>query len=126
MGKTYTVKWIYCVSVAEGGKSGQARVPVHCSTTWFGGNLGEAQFFSPFCFSAGRRAPVNIPLRVGKENCFSFTHIMKTNKNVKDRSTNQVATSCVDLVSEAPQVEIVNREQPKAIVGVIAAVPFSH
>lgn len=47
---------------------------------------------------------------------------MKTNKNFKDRSTNQMATSYVDLVSEAPQMEIFNREQSKTIAGVMAAV----
>lgn len=47
---------------------------------------------------------------------------MKANKKFKDRSTNRVATSYVDLASEALQMEIVNREQPKAIAGVMEAV----
>lgn len=33
-----------------------------------------------------------------------------------------MATSCVDLVSRASQMEIVNREHPKDIAGVMAAV----
>lgn len=61
-------------------------------------------------------------MHVGKEDRFSFPHNKKTNKNFKGRSTNQVATSCPGLVFEAPQMEVVNREQPKAIAGIVAAV----
>ena len=62
MGKTHTVKWVYCVSVAEGEKTRQARAPVHCSAPWSGGNHGEAHHFSPFPFSRGHHALVKLGL----------------------------------------------------------------
>lgn len=115
MGKSHTVKWIYCVYVAERDESKQARAPVHCRAAWSGGNLGETQLFShflphlsgPVCFSISRSGPIS--MHVAKEDCllcfaffFPLSHNTKTNRNVRTGAQSKLATSFVYLVSGAP------------------------
>jgi len=76
----------------------------------------------PLWFSKARSGHISV--HIGKEDWFSFPHNMKTSKNLKDKSTNQVSTSYVGPVSEAPQMEIVNSNQPKAIARVMAEVLY--
>lgn len=115
MGKSHTVKWIYCVYVAERDESKQARAQYTAELHDLVVILEKLSFFhTSFPIFRGQYASVYLDLGLSlcmlqkRTVCcvllffFPLSHNTKTNRNVRTGAQSKLATSFVYLVSGAP------------------------